>query len=100
MPRTIEQVISKQLTQVVQDPGIAGRMQAMAAIVHPNPVELETAGISTHRVSLLKDRHPVATCTCEFVGSTNPGRTCTQNYYVGGVRVGWGMISLMECTAG
>ena len=60
MTRPIEQIVSQQLAQVAQDVGIARGVEAVAAVVHPNSIQLEAAGIAANGVALFEDGHPRA----------------------------------------
>jgi hypothetical protein len=51
--RTVEQIFTEQFAEIIQDSGITRRVEAVTAIVDPNAVQLETAGVAAHRISLL-----------------------------------------------
>lgn len=74
VPGTVQQIFSQQVAEIFQDRGIACRMQPMTAIIHPNPVELETACVAANRVALLQNRDPSEAVAGEFVRCPNSGR--------------------------
>ena len=82
MTRPIEQIVAQQFAQVVQDSGIAGGMETVATVVHPDSVQLEAAGIAAHGVPLFEDGHAGAAEAGQFVGSADSGRTRAEDYDV------------------
>jgi len=54
MSRANEQILSHQGFQIFENSGVAGRMQAVAAVIDGNGIDLETAGIASDVVSLFE----------------------------------------------
>jgi len=55
----------------------------VTTIIHPNPVQLETARISPNRVPLLENCDPSKTVAGELVGCAHSGRAGAEDNYVG-----------------
>lgn len=53
----VQKICTQQSPDVVQDPWVAGRVKTMTAVIDPDAIDLEAAGISSNSIILLKHRH-------------------------------------------
>src|ERR1700724_168610 len=72
--RSIQQILSQQLAKIIQDRGIASRMQPMTAVIHPNSVQLETTCIAADGVPLFENCDLSEAIAGKFVGSAHSRR--------------------------
>src|ERR1700680_1828007 len=85
VPRSVQQILSQQFAKIIQDRRIASRMEAVAAIIHPNPVQLETSCIAANGVPLLENRDLSESIAGEFVGSAYSSGAGAEDHHVGGI---------------
>ena len=79
VPRTVTQILAQQVAKVGEDFRITGGMQAVAAVVGANSLDLETAGVAPDGVALLEHRHPRQTLAGELVGGAHAGGSRAEN---------------------
>ena len=82
MPRTITQIVTEQVAKVGKDLRVAGGMQAVAAVVDADSLDLEAAGVASYGVALLEHRYSSQALSGELVGRTHAGRSRAENNYV------------------
>ena len=63
----IEQIVSQQGAQIVQNSGITRGMQAVAAIIHPDSVELEAARVAADGLALFQHGDAGQACARELI---------------------------------
>jgi hypothetical protein len=68
VPRSIEEVASEETPDVLQDGGLARRVQAMAAVVQTLPAELEASCVTTNHLILFEHGHPCPTKAPQLIG--------------------------------
>ena len=79
----IEQIVTQQLTNVVQDFGFAGRMQPMAAVIESLATTLEAARVSADDIFLFDERDARAIHSAQLIRGARTGGTRAQNYDMG-----------------
>src|ERR1700686_3022118 len=82
VPRTVQQILSQQVAKIIQDGWIASRMEAVAAVIYPNSVQLETTCIAANRVPLFENCHRSEAIASEFEGSAHSRRASAEDHHV------------------
>ena len=73
MPRTFEQVIAEQRTNIGKHFRSARGVEPVAAVVHPQAIYIEAAGVAANLRAALDDRD-VETASSELIGGSQTGR--------------------------
>src|SRR5262245_23986266 len=80
---TAQQVTTKQPFQIVQNSFVAGRMQPVAAIIRPHPIEEKAARVPPHSFPLFQNDSARQRLRGESKRGAETGRACSQDGHQG-----------------
>ena len=73
------QITCQHSLYITKDLGVAGRVQAVAAIVYVHAMQEKTTGIASHASISFNNTYPEIPSQCQLPGSPQPCRAGSQN---------------------